>query len=100
MSEPPVTHHAHQHINFANDLFIFTQVKKARKEKKDKGEKAEEAPEISYEERLKAVSPISTPMANEKLTKKLHKLVRKASGAKSIRRGVKEVIKALRKVMF
>ena len=84
------------------------QSKKAKKEKKDKKDKpgAEEqasasvdiGAEVSYEQRLKAVSPISTPMANEKLTKKLHKLVKKASGVKGIRRGVKEVIKALRKV--
>ena len=36
-------------------------------------------------------------LANKKLTKKVHKLVKKAAGAKVLRRGVKEVIKALRK---
>ena len=36
-------------------------------------------------------------MASKKLTKKLHKLVKKASAVKGIRRGVKEVVKALRK---
>ena len=43
------------------------------------------------------MSPISTPLADEKLTKKLHKLVKKASSAKALRRGVKEVVKAIRK---
>jgi H/ACA ribonucleoprotein complex subunit 2 len=36
-------------------------------------------------------------MASKKTTKKLHKLVKKASAAKFVRRGVKEVVKALRK---
>mmetsp|Transcript_5610 Transcript_5610/g.11701 ORF Transcript_5610/g.11701 Transcript_5610/m.11701 type:complete len:154 (+) Transcript_5610:125-586(+) len=51
----------------------------------------------SYEEKCKAVSVISHPLASRKLTKKVHKLVKKASQAKVVRRGVKEVIKALRK---
>ena len=53
----------------------------------------------TYEERLKAVGPISQPLADKKHTKKLHKLVKKASGAKALRRGVKEVVKGLRKGM-
>jgi H/ACA ribonucleoprotein complex subunit 2 len=36
-------------------------------------------------------------LASKKTTKKIHKLVRKASQAKVVRRGVKEVVKALRK---
>ena len=36
-------------------------------------------------------------MATKKTTKKIHKLVKKASKAKIVRRGVKEVVKALRK---
>ena len=51
----------------------------------------------SYEERCEAVNAISQPLASKKSTKKLHKLVRKAASSKHIRRGVKEVIKALRK---
>ena len=43
------------------------------------------------------VSPIATPLANEKLTGRTLKLVRKAAKAKRARRGVREVIKALRK---
>mmetsp|Transcript_9999 Transcript_9999/g.18007 ORF Transcript_9999/g.18007 Transcript_9999/m.18007 type:complete len:195 (+) Transcript_9999:85-669(+) len=42
-------------------------------------------------------SPISSPMADSSLEKKLLKLVTKASKAKSLRRGIKEVCKALRK---
>jgi H/ACA ribonucleoprotein complex subunit 2 len=53
--------------------------------------------ESSYEERCKAINCISTPLANKKSTKKLHKLVKKASAAKHIRRGVKEVVKGIRK---
>jgi H/ACA ribonucleoprotein complex subunit 2 len=51
----------------------------------------------SYEERVTAVNVISHPLACKKSTKKAHKLVKKAAGLKHIRRGVKEVIKALRK---
>lgn len=36
-------------------------------------------------------------MASKKTTKKIHKLVKKASQAKFVRRGVKEVVKAIRK---
>ncbi len=43
------------------------------------------------------MSSISKPLASRKTTKRIHKLVRKASQAKFVKRGVKEVVKALRK---
>jgi len=46
---------------------------------------------------MKYVSVIAKPMAPKKTTKRLHKLVKKASQAKVVRRGVKEVVKAIRK---
>ncbi len=46
---------------------------------------------------IKFVSVIAKPLAPKKTTKKLHKLVKKASQAKFVRRGVKEVVKAIRK---
>ena len=46
---------------------------------------------------MKYVNAISQPLASKKTTKKLHKLVKKAASAKFVRRGVKEVVKALRK---
>jgi len=45
--------------------------KKEKKERKEKDEEAEAAPEITYEQRMRAVGPISNPMASEKLTKKV-----------------------------
>jgi H/ACA ribonucleoprotein complex subunit 2 len=51
----------------------------------------------TYEERLDAVNVISHPLASKKSTKKCHKLVRKAAATKHVRRGVKELVKALRK---
>lgn len=51
----------------------------------------------TYEERVEAVNIIAKPLANKKSTKKAHKLVKKAASAKRIRRGVKEVVKGLRK---
>ena len=53
--------------------------------------------EKTYEERIEAVNAIAQPLASKKSTKKAHKLVKKASSAKIIRRGVKEVVKAIRK---
>ncbi len=51
----------------------------------------------TYDERIKAVNAISKPLASRKSTKKAHKLVKKASTAKIVRRGVKEVVKGIRK---
>ncbi|TPX40745.1 hypothetical protein SeMB42_g03978 [Synchytrium endobioticum] len=53
--------------------------------------------QTSYETRLRALSPIAHPLAGKKLTKKVYRAVRKAAKVKSVRRGVKEVVKALRK---
>ena len=50
-----------------------------------------------YEELVELVSIIAKPMASRKLTKRLYKTVRKAKKAKKLRRGVREVVKALRK---
>lgn len=51
----------------------------------------------SHIPQVKFVSVIAKPLAPKKTTKKLHKLVKKASQAKFVRRGVKEVVKAIRK---
>jgi len=51
----------------------------------------------TYEERVECVNIIAHPLACKKSTKKAHKLVKKAAASKRIRRGVKEVVKGLRK---
>ena len=56
---------------------------------------SEEGP--TYEERAANINEIAQPLAGKKMTKKLHKLVKKAAKGKALRRGVKEVVKALRK---
>ena len=43
----------------------------------EKSSKRQKTGEKSYEERVKAVGPIATPLASKKQTKKLHKLVKK-----------------------
>jgi len=43
------------------------------------------------------IAPIAHPMAGKKLHKKVFKVVSKAAKAKILRRGVKEVVKAIRK---
>ena len=53
--------------------------------------------EKTYEERCQAVNIISQPLASKKSTKRAHKLVKKATSGKIARRGVKEVIKGVRK---
>lgn len=51
----------------------------------------------SYEERVRHISVIAKPLANKKVTKKAYKVIKKATKCKSTKRGVKEVVKALRK---
>ena len=60
-------------------------------------DKDEEKASKTYEERCEAVNIIAQPLASKKSTKKAHKLVKKAASVKHIRRGVKEVVKGLRK---
>merc|ERR1711937_779613 len=50
----------------------------------------EETPEIE-------VQPFAQPLADAKLSKKLFKCIKKATKAKQVLRGVKEVVKAVRK---
>jgi H/ACA ribonucleoprotein complex subunit 2 len=47
--------------------------------------------------KLRLVSPIASPLAGKKLTKKSLKVVKRAAKTKLLRRGVKEVVKALKK---
>ncbi|ORY99927.1 50S ribosomal protein L30e-like protein [Syncephalastrum racemosum] len=68
--------------------------KKEKKEKKEEDVKMTEANEVEVE---RWVSPIAHPLADKKLSKKLFKTVTGASKVKHVRRGVKEVQKALRK---
>ena len=56
-----------------------------------------ESEELTYEELVARVSVIAKPLASKKLTKRLYKTVKKGTKAKSIRRGVKDVVKSIRK---
>ena len=79
--------------------------KKDKKDKKDKKEKrasaASEAADPDEDgapaKKARLVSPIANPLADKKLTKKVLKAVKAAAGSKLIRRGVKEVVKGLKK---
>ena len=53
--------------------------------------------EQEYEQQILNVSEIANPLASKKTTKKLLKVVKKASKTSQIKRGVKEVVKGLRK---
>jgi len=50
-----------------------------------------------YDELITQVNLIAKPLASKKMTKKIYKVVKKAAKAKELRRGVKEVLKAIRK---
>lgn len=53
--------------------------------------------EVSYEERVKNVHKSCRPLGSKKQTKKVYKLIKKCTAAKKMRRGVREVVKSLRK---
>ncbi|KAF8059994.1 NHP2 [Scenedesmus sp. PABB004] len=53
--------------------------------------------DVPYETRVKHVAVIAKPLADEKLSKKVLKLSKRAAKRKQIKRGVKEVVKAIRK---
>ena len=50
-----------------------------------------------YEELITLVNAIANPLASRKLTKKLYKVVKKSQKSKRLKRGVREVVKGLRK---
>lgn len=65
---------------------------------KVKADGESEEVKLSYDEKLKFVSPIAKPMASKKLAKKLFKLVKAASQQKDyLRTGLKDVFKRIRK---
>eukprot|EP01035_Chromulina_nebulosa_P019646 gene19646-25558_t len=57
----------------------------------------EQQEDDDYEKKIKFINAISNPLASKKTTRKIYKLVKKATVAKFVRRGVKEVVKAIRK---
>lgn len=61
------------------------------------GEAADAPASTSYADKARFCSVIAKPLAEEKLCKRVLKLCKKATKRKQIRRGVKEVVKALRK---
>lgn len=84
-----------------------------KKSKKDKKDKEKDKDEVTIP--LEDLSPIAKPLAQKKLVKKLHKTIKKggsaapmhsymsmqswstASKARQVKRGVKEVVKGIRK---
>ncbi|KAF7401150.1 hypothetical protein HZH68_006970 [Vespula germanica] len=61
-------------------------------------ESLQEGGELSYEDKLKYVNSIATPMASRKLAKKIYKCIKKASKHRTyLRNGLKDVQKHIRK---
>ena len=79
--------------------------KKDKKEKKEKKQTSDQGSDAGDEEKTLTgdyqtrlfVSPIATPMAEDKLTKKVLKLVKNGMKSKLVKRGIKETVKAVRK---
>ena len=82
--------------------------KHTKTEQEDKGEEegipgeldtsqVREEDSRTYEDLIALVSVIAKPLASKKLTKRLYKAVKKAQKAKRLKRGVREVVKGLRK---
>lgn len=78
--------------------------KKEKKEKKEpkitkKGDEitTSQTDEVDYDKYLHHVSPISKPLASKKITTTILKTTKKAAQSRALRRGVKEVVKAVRK---
>ena len=60
-------------------------------------EESKEDEQGVYEKKLLGVAPIARPLASRELNRKLLRVIRKASKNKDIKRGVKEVVKVIRK---
>ncbi|XP_073113015.1 H/ACA ribonucleoprotein complex subunit 2-like protein isoform X5 [Elaeis guineensis] len=56
-----------------------------------------ESRSIKERRKLMALAPIAKPLAGKKLRKRTLKLVRRASESKCLKRGVKEVVKSIRR---
>ncbi|PKA59972.1 H/ACA ribonucleoprotein complex subunit 2-like protein [Apostasia shenzhenica] len=52
---------------------------------------------LKEKKKLTSLAPIAKPLAGKKLRKRTYKLVRRATEAKCIKRGVKEVVKSIRR---
>ncbi|XP_076439398.1 H/ACA ribonucleoprotein complex subunit 2-like protein [Babylonia areolata] len=71
---------------------------KSKKERRDSEAPEEEEESQSWEEKTKYLCPIAKPLASKKLTKRIHKTVKKANKIKNqVYKGVREVQKAIRK---
>nr|QOC60437.1 HRCS2L [Betula platyphylla] len=56
-----------------------------------------EAEKVKERKKLLAIAPIAKPLAGKKLCKRTLKLVRRAAEHKCLKRGVKEVVKSIRR---
>ncbi|WOK99818.1 hypothetical protein Cni_G08530 [Canna indica] len=61
------------------------------------GSDSENEKSVKEKKKLMAVSPIAKPLAGKKISKRVLKLVRRAAEAKCLKRGVKEVVKSVRR---
>merc|ERR1712212_413229 len=82
------------------DRFVLRKMSEMETSTLDESQvEAEDSSRASYEEQVKLVNAISTPLASKKLTKRLFKCAKKASKEKTngLRRGVKDVLKFIKK---
>ncbi|XP_012946842.1 H/ACA ribonucleoprotein complex subunit 2-like protein [Aplysia californica] len=60
-------------------------------------EQAADSSRVSWEDKIKYLSPIAQPLASKKLTRRLYKAIKKAKANNCLMKGIKEVQKGLRK---
>ncbi|KDO65595.1 hypothetical protein CISIN_1g0316172mg, partial [Citrus sinensis] len=58
---------------------------------------AERTPHKDEKKKIVSLAPIAKPLAGKKLSKRTLKLVRRAAEHKCLKRGVKEVVKSIRR---
>ncbi|CAA6670653.1 unnamed protein product [Spirodela intermedia] len=61
------------------------------------GSDSETEKSVKDKKKMMALAPISKPLAGKKLCKRTLKLVRRAAESKCLKRGVKEVVKSIRR---
>ncbi|KAK3595835.1 hypothetical protein CHS0354_014655 [Potamilus streckersoni] len=71
--------------------------KKEKRKSEDGDESEGKGSKTLWEEKIRFLCPIAQPLASRKLTKRLYKVVKKASKHKQLRKGVREVQKFVRK---
>ncbi|XP_055821564.1 H/ACA ribonucleoprotein complex subunit 2-like protein [Solanum dulcamara] len=85
-------------INPSPCFFFFPEKNRPVREEREMGSDSEVEKSAQKEKKkIFALAPIAKPLAGKKLNKRIFKLVRRAAEKKCLKRGVKEVVKSIRR---